>query len=180
MILGFVLGFTLSNKDRNGGDPRCRLAVKDQDAFAHCACHHTTTGLILSDQEKKYREEVKRVLENHGVVANHTMETCAPQNQCLLWLSNYERRNLTDTEVNLTLKYHEVSVQTYILCLMYLQMDGQHWQEKDGWMEKPMPCEWYGISCSFLSHATGLALPSNGLNGTLPSELSQMEFLSEY
>jgi hypothetical protein len=62
---------------------------------------------------------------------------------------------------------------------MYLQMDGQNWVQKDGWMNKTMPCEWYGVTCSFLSRATGLTLPSNRLNGTLPSELSQMAFLSE-
>jgi hypothetical protein len=181
VILATALKLSLANND-NDGDRTCYLPAEEQNVFAHCICNETTAGLVWSDEERHYYDQIQLALRNLSVVDDvpNSVDSCTPQNQCLVWMANYERRNLKEAQANLTFENMNVTAQAYIMCVMYLQMDGRNWKQNDGWVNNSSPCEWFGVTCSFLARATGIRLPSNGLNGTLPSELGRMAFLSEY
>ena len=46
------------------------------------------------------------------------------------------------------------------------------WMEETGWLVDENECTWFGVECSTMGYVTKIALPSNGLSGSLPSELA--------
>ena len=52
-----------------------------------------------------------------------------------------------------------------------------HWEEAESWMERGDPCDdkWYGVGCTYVSWGVNevrrLGLKSNGLRGTVPSQI---------
>lgn len=54
------------------------------------------------------------------------------------------------------------------------------WFRSDGWLgEAGSECHWFGVQCDTLGkHVTGLLLPSNQLNGTVPADIVQLTQLS--
>jgi len=67
-----------------------------------------------------------------------------------------------------------------ILSLLYLYTNGQNWKSSTYWMTNQTVCNWYGITCDSLSRSsqfeiiTRVELGSNGLSGTIPSEIFQL------
>ncbi|GEM_PF-6624045 len=61
---------------------------------------------------------------------------------------------------------------------LYRRTDGENWTRNEGWGEDDDPCAWYGITCE-KGHVTRLALPRNGLTGTLPQSLKLLVHLRE-
>jgi len=45
------------------------------------------------------------------------------------------------------------------------------WNQKDGWLTSQNECEWYGVTCKN-QKVVSLNLTSNGLDGTIPSEIT--------
>ena len=160
--------------------PWCEQQLEEQDVFAHCLCSNTTSELEWTQTEKRYYHMLQRVFINNSVIdTEQEMDSCATQNQCMVWTANYERRNMTKAEFEVALENTDPVIQYYALCMTYIQFDGWNWTQHDGWLKDKFFCDWFGMQCSFLSRVTGIKLPSNGLNGTFPSELGRMAFLSE-
>lgn len=61
---------------------------------------------------------------------------------------------------------------------LYQSTDGDNWDSSHGWFENCEPCSWPGIRCNSDDRIIVLVLRNKGLTGTLPAELSQLEFLS--
>lgn len=161
-------------------DPRCLLPPEEQDVFAQCECFNTTEQLSLTDEEKQVYLELRSFLLNSSAIdEKYGIDSCDPQNQCIVWRANYERRDEKDRATNLTLNDKDALVQSYSLCSAYLGLAGWNWERNDSWIETENFCDWYGVTCSFLSRVTSVELPSNGLDGTLTSELRHMSYLRE-
>lgn len=69
------------------------------------------------------------------------------------------------------------------LLSLYAATDGLHWLNKDGWGGPPgTECDWAGVFCDYSgTEATvvGLHLAANGMTGTLPADLDQLQNLQE-
>jgi Leucine-rich repeat (LRR) protein len=186
IIVGLSVGLTYEVTNPNGDkgiDPWCLLPPDKQHVFARCLCsgNNTTDGLnLLTANETKFYSDLKKLLLNVGVIAeNYTIDSCELQNQCIVWSSNYLKRNLTEEIARIAFNATKPVIQAHVLCMTYLQLDGRHWQENDGWLTEGYYCDWFGVSCSFLSRITAIELPSNVLNGTFPSLLHHMPYLRE-
>eukprot|EP00934_Nitzschia_sp_Nitz4_P009292 Nitzschia sp. Nitz4//scaffold76_size158648//141429//149315//NITZ4_002570-RA/size158648-processed-gene-0.274-mRNA-1//-1//CDS//3329557917//9282//frame0 len=64
------------------------------------------------------------------------------------------------------------SSQRQILVAMYNALGGPYWKEDDDWLDLDVSeCDWYGITCNSNSLITSIVLRSNGLVGTLPTDV---------
>jgi hypothetical protein len=189
IIVGLSVGLVASKKDPvhsaskdEFSDPWCLIPPDKQDVFARCLCsdNNTADGLDLKRNETRFYDDLQTLLRNESVITNYyTIDSCEPENQCMLWESNYIRRNTSYDIAQLMLYEKEPAIQAYILCMVYLQFDGRNWQQNQNWLNETVWCDWFGVSCSFLSRITRIELPANGLNGSFPIELSYMPFLSK-
>lgn len=64
----------------------------------------------------------------------------------------------------------------------YLSTNGDDWFDNSGWLgEEGSECSWHGVHCLGLAsndaYVTYLRLPANGLGGTLPDTLAELERL---
>ena len=71
-------------------------------------------------------------------------------------------------------------MQRYVLAVFYFSTMGESWDMSTGWLSSDDPCTtWYGVGCgSFSGKIDVLDLDQNGIQGTLPSELSSLESLT--
>jgi hypothetical protein len=97
----------------------------------------------------------------------------------LVWSSNYLRQNITGKLAHLALSQRNPAIQSHVLCMTYVQLNGQRWQVNDQWLTGANYCEWFGVSCSFLSRITAIELPLNLLNGMFPLLLHHMLYLGK-
>ena len=62
---------------------------------------------------------------------------------------------------------------------VYLSTQGYDWIVANNWLSGTVtPCNWFGVTCSGSSVVVALALPSNGLTGTLPDPVTQLTGLT--
>lgn len=73
--------------------------------------------------------------------------------------------------------------QRFALALFYCQMRGDYWLSRNGWLSDSHECDWFGKSgrdpCDRSERIRVLDLHGNGLQGTLPPELSLLSALWE-
>lgn len=62
------------------------------------------------------------------------------------------------------------------LVTLYEKSDGTNWANSDGWLSDRSYCDWYGITCRG-EKIVKLDLSHNQLNGSIPTEISQLEYL---
>ena len=63
------------------------------------------------------------------------------------------------------------------LSAFYRSANGDNWRYKDNWLFDAPLNTGYGVTTDESDRVTGLELPYNGLNGTLPSELGALGHL---
>lgn len=92
-------------------------------------------------------------------------QSCAPENLALLSLAKYSTENSTDF----------VMANRYGLSLFYFATRGSNgWMNTDNWVSEKSYCEWgWGIECAIDDSVTVIYVPSNNLEGSLPSNLTQ-------
>lgn len=62
-----------------------------------------------------------------------------------------------------------------ILAKLFQGTDGNNWIIRDGWMDDSVDiCRWYGVKCKEGSTVESILLGSNGLVGTIPTEVYQI------
>ena len=59
------------------------------------------------------------------------------------------------------------------LVRLYVCTNGSGWSVKENWLVNYNPSEWYGVTVTS-GHVTGLSLGGNWLDGSIPSELSDL------
>ncbi|MBN1565839.1 MAG: DUF333 domain-containing protein [Anaerolineae bacterium] len=62
---------------------------------------------------------------------------------------------------------------------LYAAANGEHWVNNGGWFSSPAVCGWHGVTCA-AGHVTKLDLFANGLIGSLPTNLNQLSYLTEF
>lgn len=63
------------------------------------------------------------------------------------------------------------------LAALFIATDGPSWDNRSNW-GSGSPCNWFGVECAG-GHVFRLQLPSNGLRGTIPQRLGDLDQLSE-
>ena len=61
---------------------------------------------------------------------------------------------------------------------LYNSTGGGSWSNNTGWLATTTPCSWHGVTCVD-NHVTKVALPSNSLSGSLPTQLGNLTALQE-
>jgi hypothetical protein len=71
--------------------------------------------------------------------------------------------------------------QRYALAVLYYSTQGKSWINSAGWLSNVSECTWYmsDTSCGDASRLSTLALRSNGLQGSMPTELELLTDLVE-
>ena len=65
-----------------------------------------------------------------------------------------------------------------VLVALYRATNGQSWTNKNNWMSEEPIGTWHGVTTNGDGRVTGLTITSNNLDGTLPSSLGDLEFLT--
>ena len=71
----------------------------------------------------------------------------------------------------------EVDIEA--LRILYETTDGDNWTSSDGWLGDGLLGEWHGVETDALGRVSELVLSSNGLSGTLPRELGDLNSLTK-
>ena len=151
-------------------------AIEQQSVVVQCLCGGNITS--IDPAVVPYLEGMRTLLASQGALdANYSepVSSCSYRNVALRWLAqDAEAQGLMESQ-----QRPYMLVQSYVLTLFYLELDGPNWRDNTGWLnltEGPLwHCNWRGIACSQVSgRVNRLALENNGLNGTIPSELGSM------
>jgi Leucine-rich repeat (LRR) protein len=87
------------------------------------------------------------------------------------------RLNLNNALMNNCLQTTEMPyTECETLVTFYNSTNGDNWTDNTDWNETNTPCSWYGVTCSG-GHVSELVLSSNGLAGSIPTELSNLSNL---
>ena len=66
-----------------------------------------------------------------------------------------------------------------VLESLFESTNGQNWTNSTGWLDGPIMENWHGVKVDTLGLVTALDLSENGLSGTLPASLGELERLTE-
>ena len=69
-------------------------------------------------------------------------------------------------------------IQCEALVTLYNATGGDNWSDNTNWLATNTPCSWHGITCE-AGNVTELALYSNQLSGSIPSEIGNLTALTE-
>jgi hypothetical protein len=116
---------------------------------AHCLCRGSTTELLpfLSEEELDTYDRLIDVYKTQDLLASNTTldtESCTPENQAILWISNYRRLGVEDDDPPRLFEIPYVS-EVYVVVFLYLTMGGEFWEQNRGWLSTINICEWFGI-----------------------------------
>ncbi|MDE2691235.1 MAG: hypothetical protein OXI49_12035 [Acidobacteriota bacterium] len=63
------------------------------------------------------------------------------------------------------------------LIALYRATDGPNWTNNENWLSNRPPDEWYGVTTNSAGRVTWLELSDNGLNGSLPAAIGDLDRL---
>ena len=86
------------------------------------------------------------------------------------WLNRIPRHNGTGVQC-------PPLTERDILEIFYQSADGPNWNQSKGWRSEVPLRRWHGVQTNASGHVVGLSLPSNGLTGAIPAQLSDLQHL---
>jgi hypothetical protein len=143
-----------SNKASSGDKEYCEL---NREALFDCRMEGLQVPECARPAFQLLRPNYLPTLPPH----HYDLKECEPGHLALVALAVAEtNHNMHDRDLY------------YALASLYFATAGKHWQVDTNWLEGISPCadEWYGVSCSS-GQGLQVQLETNGLEGTLPTEL---------
>ena len=61
---------------------------------------------------------------------------------------------------------------------IYTSTNGNNWDNNDQWISATDPCNWYGVNCNNSDQVDEILLGRNGLTGSVPATINQLQGLS--
>jgi hypothetical protein len=109
------------------------------------------------------RLERNLILTRSPASAGALNDDTSSQSQALAWLeSDPTAETLTEERL----------VQRWVMATLAFSLAYESWDSNDNWLDSDDVCSWFGIACNNGGNVVTLALRNNGLDGTLPSEVS--------
>jgi Leucine-rich repeat (LRR) protein len=151
-----------------------------------------TGGLytVMYDKPMRQQEIQARIVES-GMSDLSSFDVTGmknPQKEALKWIVHQDPAKLPPN--------HEFLLERYALAVFYFGTNGpiEGWKKSDNWMTKTGYCMWFGVECipkeqestaennfspttkTYDDNApiTGIVLPGNKIEGTIPSEFGQL------
>lgn len=130
-----------------------------------CECFGSIT-IIPEDVANLYnsiRDNIANTLYNgeYGSPAN----ACDSANKALFWLSTGNTRDAGDL------------YQRFILALTFFATNGTAWDNPSLWLSDESECLYLGIQCSGSFQVDSIAIDTNNLFGSIPSEIRHLDGL---
>jgi hypothetical protein len=128
------------------GEPPSSSFICGKDIF-ECCKYYNSTGNILTSTEESYYNDLQSLLFNEDTISEmYGLDSCEPQNQCMVWLANYEQRGIAREKAQMAISDRpKLLLQDYILCMMYLMLGGEEWDQNYEWFHDTDACNWYGL-----------------------------------
>lgn len=135
----------------------------------------------IDSPAQEHSEVIKTVLMKHGILTESDLDDPnSPQAAAFQWIKE-------DTSQTSSEKHHPFLGQRYSLAVVYYSMRGDQWTNSEGWLSNEGYCQWYGVQClgtdtiieqnNHNGPVFELNLSSNGMRGTIPTELNTFKDL---
>ena len=183
-LLVGIISWQAANNDDGGSISSIRkcneMPVEKQNITTVCWCQQSAENYYMSpDEEQFYNDKLQPDLFQLRTIPRfYLRDSCEPENQALLWVASFTKSGFTVEEALFVSPTS--SSQRYILALLYITMNGEHWPRQRNWLGRGSNCDWEGVSCTYLGRASTLRLRKNMLVGTFPSILLQMPYLRKF
>jgi hypothetical protein len=136
--------------------PGCRFENATQPhVLGQCICNGEISILTTEVREQYYAVNLLFISLNISNGWELPENSCDPRNQALVWVAATHPIDRNDI------------IQKYALALFYIQMTGQEWAHRIGWLEDGHTCNWSGIKCNEKGLVRDLVLDGNNLKGTV-------------
>jgi Leucine-rich repeat (LRR) protein len=87
--------------------------------------------------------------------------------------------NESNNECDQPCRFYVVSPDRDELCALFKTTQGSDWTNKNNWDTFQSISQWYGVSTDDNRRVIGISLSDNGLDGTIPTEIGELEYLQE-
>mmetsp|Transcript_22199 Transcript_22199/g.62991 ORF Transcript_22199/g.62991 Transcript_22199/m.62991 type:complete len:1352 (+) Transcript_22199:327-4382(+) len=154
----------------NGG---CDQVITFPNVLDQCICSSSIT--ILPDDVVRMHARLSDELlpffypAENGTAYSEEITSCAPSNLALVWLASGNMRDSGYLR------------QRFALATMYYAMQGlddRRWDYSDAWLSELNECLWLGVQCNNQDVVNSLALDTNNVYGTLPTEIAKLDGLA--
>ena len=135
-----------------------------------CDSRNLALHVLLAGLEHPSNDDNLDMLDDNDLEQSDTDDDYGGQNR--YWLIDAVASDSMRTPVNLL-------SQRYALTVLYMELEGDSWDDNMGWVKMHSPCRWFGVHCTISGRVTELNLPANNLQGTIPSEIGALSFLSK-
>ena len=99
---------------------------------------------------------------------DHSLNSCDPANQAVVWLSTRSTENNADW------------LQSYLMVLTYFSTVGVGWKSSKNWLTDQSVCDWEGIGCDSQGSILKMDLAENILTGPVSSSRQRSDGMSRH
>jgi hypothetical protein len=176
IVLGVGFGTGAFKDDESSSSSRSVPAPSPTEDVARPT---TTTNQIATDAKSiRVLEYLQTVVTNDAVFDNLD----SPEAKALLWVQTEDPSALDPQDAD----SHVRLEQRYALMTLWYS-SAFEWTDQTNWKDDN-ECEWFGVTCEMMTPnrrnlaesqfvVTGLNLEGNNLQGSIPRDLSMLEFL---
>lgn len=112
--------------------------------------------------------ELSKLTNMYNLDLNGNIGLCAPADpQIQAWLDGIEEKRVTKCE----------DADLEALTVFFNSTGGPDWTNKQNWLSEAPLNDWYGVTSDETGRVKGLDLPSNNLQGPLPTEITSLSNL---
>ena len=145
-------------------------------AVLSCQCFGTV--VVTQEVTQKYMELKTTLASALGPDFTSTPDSCDRQNTALYWLAE----DVIAEPANNQSLHTRYGLVNFFLAFSNrgttANLDLARWKDRSGWLSTQSECDWFGVYCSN-GLVTAIRFTRNGLEGTIPSELSTISSLGQ-